>query len=241
MITVQETFMDEWTEFDIADPRYDTWALCWPDSEHGRFGHNPCPNMTLGPDGKWDKSPLWYSGWKFNNRNETLARMLNAEAANDWVADKSCGNNLTWSNPSPGCTGVQDQGTDYYRMPIGSYVDMMLYYQEKMLASWSDGIYYDNTYFDADYHPWGPGYIADTDVCDDGALHPGVGVWGIRDMARRTATLHHSMGKQHTAFMCKCSRDSLCVIVRCLKEAAAHSSYDYVQCPADRLVGDRQL
>ena len=41
--------MDEWTEFDIADPRYDTWALCWPDNQHDRYGTLPCPNMTYGP------------------------------------------------------------------------------------------------------------------------------------------------------------------------------------------------
>ena len=49
--------MDEWTEFDIADPRYDTWALCWPDNQHERYGTLPCPNMTY-RDGQW-VSPLW--------------------------------------------------------------------------------------------------------------------------------------------------------------------------------------
>jgi len=49
--------MDEWTEFDIADPRYDTWALCWPDNQHDRYGTLPCPNMTY-RDGQW-VSPLW--------------------------------------------------------------------------------------------------------------------------------------------------------------------------------------
>ena len=44
----------------------------------------------------------------------------------------------------------------------------------------------DNTYFNTDYHPIpGPGYIADTDECDDGALHAGVGLWDLREMVRR--------------------------------------------------------
>ena len=43
--------------------------------------------------------------------------------------------------------------------------------------------------------------MADTDVSDDGALHPGVGLWGLRDMVRRSATLQHSLGKKRTSLM----------------------------------------
>lgn len=43
--------MDEWTEFDVADPRYGTWDRCWPienpvGPNEGRFGKLPCPNVT---------------------------------------------------------------------------------------------------------------------------------------------------------------------------------------------------
>ena len=62
----------------------------------------------------------------------------------------------------------------------------------------------DNVYFDASYRPGtvgGPGYAADTDLCDDGELHPGVSLWGIRDMTKRSATLQHVLGKQYTSLM----------------------------------------
>ena len=137
-----ETFADEWTEMDVADPRWGTWALCWPNSEWGRFGELPCPNMTLNPaDGKWDKSPLFYSGWKFHACDEACKKRINAEAANDWMPGPSCGDNQSYSNPLPGCGGTGDSATDYYRAPIGSYADMMLYYQKKMIQTFADGIY----------------------------------------------------------------------------------------------------
>lgn len=46
-----ENFMDEWTEFDVADPRYGTWNRCWPNENpvgpnESRFGKLPCPNVT---------------------------------------------------------------------------------------------------------------------------------------------------------------------------------------------------
>ena len=69
--------------------------------------------------------------------------------------------------------------------------------------------------------------MADTDLCDDGELHPGVSLWGIRkiailsrfgrerlqriscsetrhlvgDMVKRSATLQHVLGKQFTSLM----------------------------------------
>jgi len=155
--------MDEWTEFDIADPRYGTWALCWPDNQHERYGTLPCPNMTY-RDGQW-VSPLWCkrdsfrdlvcavaaaltpnalppdSGWKyFGARNETLVRRLNAEAANDWLPAPDC-SVAEVAAAVPGCAGGGDSGTDYYRTAHGSYTDMMMYYIEKMLRTFADGVY----------------------------------------------------------------------------------------------------
>ena len=103
-----------------------------------------------------------------------------------------------------GCQGLGEQAAQYYRTPKSSYTDMMMHYHEKMLSTFADGIYYDNMYFNADFHPeeaGGPGYVADTDEVDDGKLHAGVGLWSTRDMARRSAVLQHSMGKPHTTLM----------------------------------------
>ena len=99
-----------------------------------------------------------------------------------------------------------------------------MYYEEKMLNTFADGIYCacdwralrrcclltqtappcadDNTYFNTDYHPIpGPGYIADTDECDDGALHAGVGLWDLREMVRRSSVLQHTLGRRFTSLM----------------------------------------
>ena len=60
----------------------------------------------------------------------------------------------------------------------------------------------DNTYFNTDYHPVpGPGYVADTDECDDGALHAGVGLWDLREMVRRSSVLQHTLGRRVTSLM----------------------------------------
>ena len=100
-----------------------------------------------------------------------------------------------------------------------------MYYEEKMLNTFADGIYCacgcallcvavvsltqtappcadDNTYFNTDYHPIpGPGYVADTDECDDGALHAGVGLWDLREMVRRSSVLQHTLGRRFTSLM----------------------------------------
>lgn len=49
----------------------------------------------------------------------------------------------------------------------------------------------------------GPGYVADTDTSDDGALHAGVGLWALRDMVKRSAVLQHAAGKKRVSLMCK--------------------------------------
>ena len=76
-------------------------------------------------------------------------------------------------------------------------VDMMMHYHELMLTTFADGIYYDNIFFNTDYHPVpGPGYVG-----DDGALHAGVALWDLRELMKRSAVLQHSLGKPYTTLM----------------------------------------
>ena len=176
------------TTYDIAAPNFGSWDRCWPSSEHGRMGEMPCPNTT-------------YSWQQRYHCNQTAA--LNAEAARDWLPMPSAACAPS-GGQAAGCQGLSEQAAQYYRSPKKSYVDMMMHYHKKMLSAFADGVYYDNMYFNADYHPehvGGPGYVADTDVADDGELHAGVGLWSLREMARRSAVLQHSMGKPHTTLM----------------------------------------
>ena len=60
-----QQFLDEWSMFDIADPRWATWNRCWKD---GRFGL-PCPNETYGWQQHAHRSMVpvldrnWSLGW----------------------------------------------------------------------------------------------------------------------------------------------------------------------------------
>jgi hypothetical protein len=89
--------MDEWTAYDITDPR---WASPKDGSE----------TVYGSPDGGFRRTTL----------------------------------GMTLGNASQGMW----QASQYYRDPVSSYVDMVLYYQRKML-DWADGVYYDNTFLTA--------------------------------------------------------------------------------------------
>ena len=115
-----ENFMDEWTSYDIADPRWGTWDRCWPSSQNGRMGELPCPNTT-------------YSWQQRYHRNETTA--LNAEAANDWIPATTC---KPTDALSTGCQGISEQAAQYYRTPKKSMIDMMMHYHEKMLTTFAE-------------------------------------------------------------------------------------------------------
>lgn len=53
------------------------------------------------------------------------------------------------------------QAFDYSTDPVSSYTDMALHYINKMLTTFSDGIYYDNVFFQANFvpEPMGPAYV----------------------------------------------------------------------------------
>ena len=133
-------FMDEWTSYDITDPRWE---------------HPTDSSMTVygSPDAGFRRTHL----------------------------------NWTVGNASQG----RWQMSQYYRDPVRSYADMALWYQTKM-ASWADGVYYDNTFLTASFNlvP-GPGWV-DPDVTQhDGSpiVHDGVNLWAWRDFMRRTAVM----------------------------------------------------
>ena len=69
--------MDEWTMYDVADPRNGTWNRCWganPDGSGGRYGRMPCPNETFA----WQDPPMFF-------RNKTQTERLNNQMAADWT------------------------------------------------------------------------------------------------------------------------------------------------------------
>jgi hypothetical protein len=87
------------------------------------------------------------------------------------------------------------RGWTYATDPVASYADAAMYYTEKMMKSFSDGIYYDDLILQASYQTTpGPGYVG-----DDGELHAGVNLWAWRDFMRRSAILQHTIGKTTTA------------------------------------------
>jgi hypothetical protein len=84
--------------------------------------------------------------------------------------------------------------TWYHIEPVPSRVDMLLYYHEKLLETFADGIYWDNFFLRPCYVPseaGGPGYVD-----DDGKLRPGVNLMAFRDLTKRTAVMMHQMGKR---------------------------------------------
>ena len=95
--------MDEWTMYDVADPRNGTWNRCWganPDGSGGRYGRMPCPNETFA----WQDPPMFF-------RNKTQTERLNNQMAADWTPQL------------PGDYGTDRNGAQYYRTARQSYTD----------------------------------------------------------------------------------------------------------------------
>lgn len=81
---------------------------------------------------------------------------------------------------------------DYRAQPVKSYTDMLLYYSRKMLSSFAEGVYFDNLYMTPDYNSSaGSGY---TD--EQGRVHAGFGIFALRDLYKRLATMQYEMGMQ---------------------------------------------
>jgi hypothetical protein len=175
-----QNFQDEWTDYDIADPRWtaNTFTHCWTGPDNVTHFPLGCPSAGYGTI----KTRFGYQMWIPYNWNRELNAGLDRELASDWVNGRGNGSVL------------------YYRAPVRSMADMGLWYSKKMMASFADGIYYDNHFLMASYQPasaLGPGYV---DV-DTGLLKPGVSIWAWREFAKRSAVLQAELGKRHTALM----------------------------------------
>jgi len=78
--------------------------------------------------------------------------------------------------------------------PVASNVDHQLWWQRKMVETFSDGPYWDNFFVKASWVPTeagGPAYVD-----DEGRLKPGVNLSGFRSLVKRTAVMMHVRGKR---------------------------------------------
>jgi len=87
----------------------------------------------------------------------------------------------------------------YQVEPVSSRADMLLFYHQKMLETFADGIYWDNWFLQENFMPaqaGGPGYVD-----DDGRPRAGVHLMAFRDLVKRTATMMHVMGKRPMTYI----------------------------------------
>jgi|694.fasta_scaffold07573_8 hypothetical protein len=87
----------------------------------------------------------------------------------------------------------------YQVEPVSSLHDMLLFYHQKMLATFADGIYWDNFFLQPSFVPaeaGGPGYVD-----DEGRPRAGVNLMGFRELVKRTATMMHVMGKRPLTYI----------------------------------------
>lgn len=73
----------------------------------------------------------------------------------------------------------------YDLSPSPSFVDYAVWYYRKMLQTWADGVYWDNTFLSAHYDP----VVGNAWVDEKGDIHPGLGLFHLRDLIKRTAIM----------------------------------------------------
>jgi hypothetical protein len=78
----------------------------------------------------------------------------------------------------------KDGQVDYDLAPAPSFQDYALWYYRKMLDCF-DGVYWDNMYLSANFDPVVGGAWTDP----QGRTHPGMGLWQLRELAKRTAIM----------------------------------------------------
>jgi len=84
------------------------------------------------------------------------------------------------------------QGNEWNE-PVPSWQDFALFYLRKMIVTEAvDGVYYDNTYATANMDT----ISGDAHIRRDGTLQPSMGIFNMRQLMKRTATMFHEMGKR---------------------------------------------
>lgn len=83
-------------------------------------------------------------------------------------------------------------GVGYDLDPVASFRDYAMWYYRKMLDTFCDGIYWDNTYLQSNFDTVG----TDAYPLPDGSIQPSVGLFNMRGLVRRTALLFHETKKR---------------------------------------------
>lgn len=75
-----------------------------------------------------------------------------------------------------------------------SFRDYAVWYYKKMIDTWADGVYWDNTFLSSHYDP-----VIGGKVDPEGNLHTGLGLFHLRELIRRTAIMHWQQAKGQPA------------------------------------------
>jgi hypothetical protein len=144
----------------------------------------------------WVDRSGWLDGYNDQRRRQEYRRDviggLAAQAADKVLVytnarggeDSDCEESRNF-NPHP-------LATDEWNEPVPSYQDFALFYFHEMMTRGDiDGIYVDNTYAKSNWDT----VSADAYVRADGTLQPSMGIFNMRSLIRRIATMYDEVGK----------------------------------------------
>jgi hypothetical protein len=116
------------------------------------------------------------------------------------IVDPAWAGRSSFERPRRVLSGQFPGWASWYQVePVPSRADMLLFYHQKMLETFADGIYWDNWFLQPNYAPaeaGGPGYVDDA-----GRPRAGVHLMGFRELVKRTATMMHVMGKRPLTYI----------------------------------------
>lgn len=126
-----------------------------------------------------------------SNRNNGFLVYTNSKGARYDLPDGQTFFNEWNRTPFPD-RGKDYSGGGYYEVdPLKSYRDYSAWYWKELLSTFSDGIYWDNGFLQSNFNPISsPAYFR-----QDGQVQPSSGVWNIRYLVRRGATLSSELKK----------------------------------------------